>query len=195
MSQPSAVAGREQLVPVAGGVVWAGDTGGDGPALVLLNSGWGDSSIWRPVIRRYRDATQRIYADQAAAARHHGAAARMASSKGAHMRHGSHEPGTSRRAFLRRAGLAGAAATALIGVTDVAGLSQAFASSRRPIRPTSRPRNCGGGSQTCRYNPGHCNGGRPCSKGWCCYTCTGACGTHTSCIETGSCLSSFTACC
>jgi pimeloyl-ACP methyl ester carboxylesterase len=40
----------ELSVPVEGGHLWADDTGGDGPALVLLHPGWGDSSIWLPVL-------------------------------------------------------------------------------------------------------------------------------------------------
>jgi 3-oxoadipate enol-lactonase len=42
----------ELSVPVDGGHLWADDTGGDGPALVLLHPGWGDSSIWLPVLER-----------------------------------------------------------------------------------------------------------------------------------------------
>jgi len=42
----------ELTVPVAGGYVWADDTGGSGPPLVLLHPGWGDSSIWLPVLDR-----------------------------------------------------------------------------------------------------------------------------------------------
>lgn len=37
---------------VDGGHLWADDTGGDGPVLVLLHPGWGDSSIWLPVLDR-----------------------------------------------------------------------------------------------------------------------------------------------
>jgi hypothetical protein len=40
----------ELSVPVDGGHLWADDTGGDGPVLVLLHPGWGDSSIWLPVL-------------------------------------------------------------------------------------------------------------------------------------------------
>jgi 3-oxoadipate enol-lactonase len=40
----------EVSVPVDGGYLWADDTGGDGPVLVLLHPGWGDSSIWLPVL-------------------------------------------------------------------------------------------------------------------------------------------------
>lgn len=40
----------ELTVPVSGGEVWADDTGGDGPPLVLLHPGVGDSRIWDPVL-------------------------------------------------------------------------------------------------------------------------------------------------
>lgn len=39
-------------MPVDGGRLWADDTGGDGPVIVLLHPGWGDSSIWLPVLER-----------------------------------------------------------------------------------------------------------------------------------------------
>ena len=39
-------------MPVNGGEVWAEDTGGDGAPLVLVHPGWGDSSIWGPVMDR-----------------------------------------------------------------------------------------------------------------------------------------------
>ena len=42
----------ELSVPVQGGHLWADDTGGDGPVLVFLHPGWGDSSIWLPVLER-----------------------------------------------------------------------------------------------------------------------------------------------
>jgi 3-oxoadipate enol-lactonase len=42
----------ELAIPVAGGEVWAEDTGGDGSPLVLMHPGWGDSAIWDPVIGR-----------------------------------------------------------------------------------------------------------------------------------------------
>jgi 3-oxoadipate enol-lactonase len=48
----------ELTVPVDGGHLWADDSGGSGPALVLLHPGWGDSSIWLPMLddlaARYR---------------------------------------------------------------------------------------------------------------------------------------------
>lgn len=42
----------ELSIPVDGGHLWADDTGGDGPALVLMHPGWGDSSIWLPVLEK-----------------------------------------------------------------------------------------------------------------------------------------------
>ncbi len=46
------------MVAVDGGAVWADDSGGDGPPLVLLHPGVGDSRIWDPVLApltaRYR---------------------------------------------------------------------------------------------------------------------------------------------
>src|SRR5271170_7139028 len=46
------------MIAVDGGEVWADDSGGDGPPLVLLHPGVGDSRIWDPVLpalaRRYR---------------------------------------------------------------------------------------------------------------------------------------------
>jgi 3-oxoadipate enol-lactonase len=38
------------MVTVDGGTVWAEDSGGDGPPLVLLHPGTGDSRIWDPVL-------------------------------------------------------------------------------------------------------------------------------------------------
>jgi pimeloyl-ACP methyl ester carboxylesterase len=44
----------EITVPVEGGHLWADDTGTGGPAIVLLHSGWADSSVWLPVLDRLR---------------------------------------------------------------------------------------------------------------------------------------------
>lgn len=48
----------ELTVPVDGGHLWADDTGGHRPVLALLHPGWGDSSIWLPMldqlVSRYR---------------------------------------------------------------------------------------------------------------------------------------------
>jgi 3-oxoadipate enol-lactonase len=40
----------ETMIAVYGGEVWADDSGGGGPALVLLHPGIGDSQIWEPVL-------------------------------------------------------------------------------------------------------------------------------------------------
>jgi 3-oxoadipate enol-lactonase len=42
----------ERAIPVAGGEIWAEDTGGGGVPLVLMHPGWGDSAIWDPLIGR-----------------------------------------------------------------------------------------------------------------------------------------------
>jgi 3-oxoadipate enol-lactonase len=42
----------ELTVPVEGGHLWADDTGGDGPVIVLLHAWWADSSSWLPVLDR-----------------------------------------------------------------------------------------------------------------------------------------------
>jgi 3-oxoadipate enol-lactonase len=36
----------ETMVPVPGGRLWAEDTGGDGPAVVLVHADWTDSRLW-----------------------------------------------------------------------------------------------------------------------------------------------------
>jgi pimeloyl-ACP methyl ester carboxylesterase len=40
----------ETMIAVDGGDVWADDSGGDGPPLVLLHPGVGDSRIWDPLL-------------------------------------------------------------------------------------------------------------------------------------------------
>jgi 3-oxoadipate enol-lactonase len=40
----------EAMIVVDGGEVWADDSGGDGPPLVLLHPGIGDSRIWEPLL-------------------------------------------------------------------------------------------------------------------------------------------------
>jgi 3-oxoadipate enol-lactonase len=48
----------ERMVPVDGGAVWADDSGGDGPPVVLVHPGVGDADFWLPVLpgltARYR---------------------------------------------------------------------------------------------------------------------------------------------
>jgi 3-oxoadipate enol-lactonase len=43
------VAGMETMVPVGADKVWAEDSGGDGPVVVLQHPGIGDSRLWDPV--------------------------------------------------------------------------------------------------------------------------------------------------
>jgi 3-oxoadipate enol-lactonase len=43
------------MISVDGGTVWADDSGGDGPPLVLLHPGVGDSRIWDPVLPALAD--------------------------------------------------------------------------------------------------------------------------------------------
>ena len=40
----------ETMIAVDGGEIWANDSGGGGPPLVLLHPGIGDSRIWEPVL-------------------------------------------------------------------------------------------------------------------------------------------------
>jgi 3-oxoadipate enol-lactonase len=42
--------GMELGIPVDGCEMWAEDTGGDGRPLVLMHPGWGDSTIWAPML-------------------------------------------------------------------------------------------------------------------------------------------------
>jgi 3-oxoadipate enol-lactonase len=42
----------ELTIPVPGGYLRGEDSGGGGQPLVLLHPGWGDSSIWQPVLER-----------------------------------------------------------------------------------------------------------------------------------------------
>lgn len=44
------MATTNDMVRVADGLVWAEDNGGDGPPLVLLHPGIGDSTVWDPVL-------------------------------------------------------------------------------------------------------------------------------------------------
>lgn len=53
----------ELMVPVAGGTVWAEDSGGDGPPVVLLHPGIGDSRVWDPVLPRLSGAHRVIRYD------------------------------------------------------------------------------------------------------------------------------------
>jgi hypothetical protein len=94
--------------------------------------------------------------------------------------------GTSRRQFLRRAGLAGALSAAVIGGAEVMGLSSASAVTKRANRPRYRVEG-GQSPDVCTgfcnytYTPRQCNGGKSCPSGQCCFTftCGGTCGTSS----------------
>ena len=45
----------ELIVPVAGGEIWAEDSGGDGTPLVLVHPDWGNADIWAPLAGLLRD--------------------------------------------------------------------------------------------------------------------------------------------
>lgn len=45
----------EVSVPVAGGGLWAEDTGGGGTPVVLIHADWTDSGIWSPLVPLLRD--------------------------------------------------------------------------------------------------------------------------------------------
>jgi hypothetical protein len=95
------------------------------------------------------------------------------------------QPDTSRRQFLRRAGLAGAVAAALAGTADLAGMSSALAAAgQQNHQHGTNRRNC---CLSCVYTPGHCNGGRPCPSGQCCFRCTNNCGGTTTMCRQHSC--------
>src|SRR5450755_2008515 len=67
-SQRGRIGGMEQMIQVAGGTVWADDTGGPGAPVVLLHPGIGDSRVWDPVMPRLADRYRVIRYD----ARGHG---------------------------------------------------------------------------------------------------------------------------
>lgn len=50
-------------MPADGGHLWVDDSGGSGPALALLHPGWGDSTIWLPVLERLGPAYRVIRYD------------------------------------------------------------------------------------------------------------------------------------
>jgi hypothetical protein len=83
--------------------------------------------------------------------------------------------GVSRRHFLHRAGLTGAAAAALVGVTEMSGLSSAFAA--------RTPRACNGCLESCQPAPGNC-GGR-CGPDTCCFNCVPGGGPLCSGVQGG----------
>jgi anaerobic selenocysteine-containing dehydrogenase len=88
------------------------------------------------------------------------------------------QPDTSRRQFLRRAGITAAVTAALAGTADVAGMSSAFAAAQRKNHSygASSRRCC----VSCTYTPFHCNGGKACPSGECCFHCYHNCGNYYS---------------
>ena len=101
---------------------------------------------------------------------------------------------TSRRHFLRRAGITGALTAGFIGTAEVAGLSSAFAARSRPLN-SKIPDPC---QSICKYvySPGRCGpNGAKCPSGSCCFYQSGACcaANRYNCIA-GHC-STFTICC
>ncbi|HEV2256812.1 MAG TPA: alpha/beta hydrolase [Streptosporangiaceae bacterium] len=51
------------MIPVAGGEIWAEDTGGDGTPVVLVNPGWSTAGIWTPVMGLLADRFRLIRYD------------------------------------------------------------------------------------------------------------------------------------
>jgi hypothetical protein len=98
-----------------------------------------------------------------------------------------------RRAFLRKAGITGAAAAAFIGAADVIGLGPASAATQRSrSRPQSRSSQPEPGA-SCTYTPcsckgdGHAGSNGCCDSGYCCYFCRSAeCGDFSTCVFRGS---------
>jgi hypothetical protein len=78
---------------------------------------------------------------------------------------------TSRRSFLRRAGLMSAAAAAFVGGADVLGLTPASAATRSGARNNCVcPASCTYVACGCR-GAFHAASNGCCDSGWCCYHC------------------------
>ena len=107
---------------------------------------------------------------------------------------GTEQAETSRRGFLRRAGLTGAVAAGFVGIADVTGLSSALAAASpkltgqkhahgevlqglEPGEDASGARR----SDYCVYQSCNCHG--CCPSGTCCYYCTGNCGNFHTCFR------------
>ncbi len=88
--------------------------------------------------------------------------------------HEDDQPDTSRRQFLRRAGITAAVAAALSGTAEAVGISSAFAAAKGPNR-----RYC---CISYTYSPYHCNGGRACPSGQCCFYYVGCGHSGYACI-------------
>jgi len=59
----------EKMIQVDGGEIWAEDSEGEGPAVVLLHPGWGDSTIWDAVVERLPEQSRVIRYDMRGYAR------------------------------------------------------------------------------------------------------------------------------
>jgi hypothetical protein len=99
----------------------------------------------------------------------------------------------TRRNFLRRTGIIGAVTAAVIGGADLAGVS-AHAS----VKSNKRRTNSAAPDVCCisyTWAPDHCNGGKPCPGGQCCFHAVG-CDTPPNtyaCLDSSSCAD-FTRC-
>jgi hypothetical protein len=82
---------------------------------------------------------------------------------------------TSRRGFLRRAGVVAALSAAAAGGAELVGLSAVAAGTPKS---KSTPETC---CRHCVYEPGKCNSGNPCAPGYCCFYCNP---TSGNCIPT-----------
>jgi hypothetical protein len=101
---------------------------------------------------------------------------------------GPEDRGSSRRQFLRRAGVAGALGAALVGGAEMTGLSSALASSKKTGKPQACARTC-----VYTYTPRQCNGGKSCPGGECCFTASGPCCSGKVCMARS--CASFAVCC
>jgi len=114
-----------------------------------------------------------------------------------HAPHSHPRPGqvdADRRQFLRRAGITAIINTALAGAADVVGIS-ALASTQpkheHGAKPGTKPDVC---CNVFTYSPGHCNGGKACPSGQCCFFIESSCGgSYYSCV-THSCSDFSTGC-
>lgn len=110
------------------------------------------------------------------------------------------QDGPSRRRFLRRAGLVGAATAAFIGGADVIGLTSASAATRHGTKPTGRNKPDCCGAECHRLSCG-CKGIKGagsngcCDSGSCCYQCFAPCvGNYKACFALKGCPTPYTYC-
>jgi hypothetical protein len=100
---------------------------------------------------------------------------------------------SDRRSFLKRAGVTGAIAAALVGGAEVTGLSSAMAATKHGSKSSGPDLGC---CVKCTYTPYKCKNGAACPSGQCCFHCVcnspSCCSPYYSCIS-GHC-STFTEC-